>query len=60
MEDHQTGGITIDLTVTSSQCRALAKGGSIILKGETLEFTKVIKTTVVKHEDFDDLVTPYR
>ena len=54
MEAHHTGGITIDLSVTTSQCRTLAKGGSIILKDETLEFKKRVKTTVVKHKDFDD------
>ena len=54
MDAHHTGGITIDLTVTASQCRTLAKGGSITLKDETLEFKKGVKTTVVKHKDFDD------
>ena len=29
MDAHHTGGITIDLTVTASQCRSLARGGSI-------------------------------
>ena len=43
----------IDLTVTASQCRTLAKGDSITLKDETLEFKKGVKTTVVKHKDFD-------
>ena len=54
MDAHHTGGITIDLTVTASQCRPLAKRGSITLKEETLEFKKGVKTTVVKHKDFDD------
>ena len=40
MDAHHTGGITIDLTVTASQCRTLARGGSITLKHETLEFKK--------------------
>ena len=48
MDAHHTGGITIDLTVTASQCRTLAKGGSITLKDETLEFKKGVRTTVVK------------
>ena len=51
---HHTGRITIDLNVTASQCRTLAKGCSITLKDETLEFKKGIKTTVVKHKVFDD------
>ena len=54
MDAHHTEGITIDLTNTASQCRILAKGGSITLKDETLEFKKGVKTTVVKHKDFDD------
>ena len=54
MDAHYTGGITIDLSVTASQCRTLARGGSIILKDETLEFKKGVKTTVVKRKDFDD------
>ena len=54
MDAHQTGGITIDLTVTASQCRTLAKGSSITVKDETLEFKKGVKTTVVKQKDFDD------
>ena len=54
MDAHHTGGITIDLTVTTSQCRTLAKGGSITLKDETLEFKKGVKTTVVKQKDFDN------
>ena len=53
MDAHHTGGIRIDLTVTASQCRTLAKGVSITLKDETLEFRKGVKTTVVKQEDFD-------
>ena len=40
MDSHHTGGITIDLTVTASQCRTLAKGGSITLKDETLKELK--------------------
>ena len=54
LDAHHTGGITIDLTVTASLCRTLARGGSITLKDETLEFKKGVKTTVVKHKDFDD------
>ena len=54
MDAHHTGGITIDLTVTAIQGRALAKGSSITLKDETLDFKKGVKTTVVKHKDFDD------
>ena len=54
MDAHHTRGITIDLTVTASQCRTLARGGSITLKDETLEFKKGVKTTLVKHKDFDD------
>ena len=54
MDAHHTGGGTIDLTVTASQCRTLAKGSSITLKDETLEFKKGVKTTVVKQKDFDD------
>ena len=54
MDAHHTGGITIGLTVTASQCRTLAKGVSIILKDETLEFKKGVKTTVVKQKDFED------
>ena len=54
MDAHHSGGITIDLFVTASQCRTLANGGSITLKDETLEFKKGTKTTVVKHKDFDD------
>ena len=50
MDAHNTGGITIDLTVAASQCRTLARGGSITLNGETLEFKKGVKTTVVKHK----------
>ena len=42
MDAHHTGG-KIDLTVTASQCRTLAKGGSIILKDETLEVKKESK-----------------
>ena len=54
MDAHHIGGISIDLTVTASQCRTLAKGGSITLKGDTLEFKKGVKATVVKHKDFVD------
>ena len=54
MDAHHTGGIVIDLTLTASQCRTLARGGSITLKHETLEFRKGVKTTLVEHEDFDD------
>ena len=32
IDAHHTGGITIDSTVTASQCRTLARGGSITLK----------------------------
>ena len=53
MDAHHTGGITIDLTVTASQCGTLAKGGSIILKDETLEYKKGVKTTVVNQKNFD-------
>ena len=54
MDAHHKGGITINLTVTASQCRTLAKRGSITLKDETLEFKEGVKTTVVKHKNFDD------
>ena len=54
MDAHHTGGITINLTVTASQCKTLAKGGSITLKDETLEFKKGVKTTVVKRKKIDD------
>ena len=54
MDAHHTGGITLDLTVTASQCRTLARGASIILKDQTLKFKKGVKTTVVKHMNFDD------
>ena len=54
MDAHHTGGITIDFTVTASQCRTLATRGSITLKDETIEFKKGVKTTVAKHRDFDD------
>ena len=36
MDAHHTRGITIDSTVTASQCRTQARGGSITLKDETL------------------------
>ena len=54
LDAHHTGGITKDLTVTASQNRTLAEGGSITLKDETLEFKNGVKTTVVEHKDFDD------
>ena len=54
MNAHYTGGITTDLTSAASQCRTLAKGCSITLEDETLEFKKGVKTTVLKHKDFDD------
>ena len=54
MDAHHTGGITTDLNITASQCRVLAKGGSITLKDETLDFTKGVKTTVVEHKEIDD------
>ena len=54
MDVHQTGGIIINLTVTAFQCRTSARGGSITLTDETFEIKKGIKTTVVKHKDFDD------
>ena len=54
MDAHHTGGITVDLTVTASQCSTLTRGGSIAVKDETLEFKKGVKTKVVKHKDFDD------
>ena len=64
MDAHHTGGTTKDSTVTASQCRTLAKGSSIALKDETLEFKKGVKTTVVKQKDFDndgaDLSDKYR
>ena len=50
MYAHHTGRMTIDLTVTASQCKTLAKGDSITLKDETLEFKKGVKATVVKHK----------
>ena len=54
MDAHHRGGITKDLTVTASQCRTLAEGGSITLKDETLEFKKGVETTVVLLKDFVD------
>ena len=54
MDAHHLGGITIDLTVTASQCRTLARGGSKTLKDETIEFKKGVKTSVVKPKYFDD------
>ena len=64
MDAHRTGGLTIELTITASQYRTLANGGSNTLKDETLEFKKGIKTTVVKFTDFydngADLIHKYR
>ena len=64
IDAHHRGGITIDLTVTAAQCRALVRGGSITLKDETLEFKKGVRTAVVEHKDFDDdgadLIDKYR
>ena len=64
MDAHHTGGITVDLTATASQCRTLAKGGSVTLNNETLEFRKGVKATVVKQKDFNndgaDLSNKYR
>ena len=64
MDGHHSGGRTIDLTVTASECRTLAKGGSITSKDETIQFKKGVKTTVVKQKDFDndraDLSDEYR
>ena len=54
MDAHHTGGITIDLTVTASQCRTLVKGGSITRKDETLEFKNGVRITVVKQKDVDN------
>ena len=54
MDANHTGRVTIDLTVTASQCKTLARGGSITLNDETLKFKKGVRTTVVKHKDFDD------
>ena len=54
MDAHHTRRRTMDLAVTATQCKTLAKGGSITLKNETLEFKKGVKTTVVKHKVFDD------
>ena len=54
MDAYHTGGIPIDLTVTASQCRTLAKGRSITLKKEALEFEKRVKPTVVKQKGFDN------
>ena len=47
MDAHHARGIKTELTVTASQCRTLANGGSITLKDEELEFNKGTKTTVV-------------
>ena len=54
MDAHHTGGMTIDLTVTASQCRALENGSSITLKDETLEFKEGVKTMVENQKEFDD------
>ena len=54
MDAQHAGRVTKDLTVTASQCKTLANGGSITLKDETLTFKKKTKTTVVRQEDFDD------
>ena len=43
MDAHHTGGKTIDLTVTASQCITLAKGGSITRKDETKNSKKESK-----------------
>ena len=53
MDAHHTGGIIIDITVTASQCRTLAKGSSTFLKDESPKFKNGVKTTVVKQKDFD-------
>ena len=50
MDAHHAAELRIDLTVTVSQCRTLAKRGSITLRDETLEFKKGVKTTVVKQK----------
>ena len=54
MDAHHTGGIALDSAVTGSQRTNLARGGSVTLKDETLEFKKGGKTTVVKHKVYDD------
>ena len=54
MDTHHAGGITIDLTVTASQCRTLTNGGLFTLNDETPKFKKGTKTTVVRQKDFDD------
>ena len=50
--DVHHAGITVDLTVTASQCRNLANVSSITLNDETLEFNKGTETTVVKQKQF--------
>ena len=64
MDAHHTCGTRIDLTVTASQCRTLAKRGSITLKDGTFEFKEGVKTTVVEQKDFNndgaDLSDKYR
>ena len=54
MDTHQTARVPIDLTVTASQCRFLARGVSTTLRDERFEFKKGVKTTVVKYKDFGD------
>ena len=54
MDAQHIGGIAIDLTITASQSRTLARGGSITLKEQTLEFKNWVRTRVVKHKDFAD------
>ena len=53
MDAHHSGGITIDLTATASQCRTLANGVSITMKENTLESKRGNKTPVVKQKEFD-------
>ena len=43
MDAHHTSGTTRDSTVAASQCRTLAKGGSITSNDETFEFKKGTK-----------------
>ena len=50
-KDAHHAAITIDLTVTASQCRNVAHRSSITLKDETLEFKKGIKKPVVKQKE---------
>ena len=54
MDAHHAGGLALDLTVTACQCRAVVNGGSITLKGETIEFKKGTKTAVEKQKDLHD------